>query len=89
VDSAAGASNAQRRCQGEAQHSDDQHPFAADQIREPAAKQQQTAEGQRIGGHHPLPVRVGECQIVLGHRQRDVHHGGVQHHHQLSQADNT
>ena len=42
-----------------------------------AAQQQQSAEGQRVGGHHPLPVRIGEPQVMLGRRQRDVHHRGV------------
>ena len=78
----------QRRRGGEAHHADDQHPLAPKHVREPAAEQQQPAEGQRIGGHHPLPVRIGERQVMLGGRQRDVHHGGVQHHHQLGQADN-
>ncbi len=72
---------------GEAHHAEDQHPLAADQVREPAADQQQSAEGQRVGGHHPLPVRVVEPQVMLGGRQRDVHHRGVKHHHQLCQAD--
>jgi hypothetical protein len=71
----------------EAEQAGDERPLAAEQIGDPAAEQQQTAEGQRVGGDHPLAVVVGEAQVSLGGRQRDVHDGHVEHDHQLSDAD--
>src|SRR5215813_11294835 len=37
-----------------------------------AAAQQEPAEGQRVGGHHPLQVRLGEVQLAADGGQRDV-----------------
>ena len=49
---------AERGGGGEARQADDQHPAPANQVRQPAAEQQQTAERQGVRGHHPLPVGV-------------------------------
>jgi hypothetical protein len=65
---------------------DEEQLLAPEEVREPAAQQQQTAEGQRVPGHHPLPSVGGEPQVVLGGRQRDVHDRGVQDDHQLREA---
>jgi len=40
-----------------------------------AAEQEQAAEGQRIGGDHPLPVGVGEAQRPLRRGQQNIHDG--------------
>src|SRR3954452_17025352 len=40
-------------------------------IRPPSSTQ--AAEGQRVGGDHPLAVVVGKAHVSLGGRQRDVH----------------
>ena len=66
---------------------DDERPLAAEEVGEPAAEQQQAAEGQRVGGDDPLPVAVGEAEGVLRGGQRDVHDGGVEHDHQLGDAE--
>ncbi len=71
---------------GESDQARDEDPLAAVHVAEPAAHQQQAAEGQGVGRHHPLPVTVGEPQRLLRRRQRDVHDGGVQHHHQLGDS---
>ena len=53
----------------------------------PAAEQQQAAERQRVGGDDPLAVVVGEAEVGLRRRQRDVHDRRVEHDHQLGEAE--
>jgi hypothetical protein len=53
----------------------------------PSAEQQQAPERQRVRGHDPLPVGVGEPQRALRRRQREVHHGHVEDDHQNASAD--
>ena len=74
---------AERRGEREPGQTGDEDPLAAEHVAQPAADQQQAAERQRVGGYHPLPVAVREAQGVLSRRQGDVHHGGIQHHHEL------
>jgi hypothetical protein len=54
------------RCGGEAQHTGQERDLAPEQVAEPAAQQQQAAEGERVGGHHPLPLGGREAQVLLG-----------------------
>ena len=82
-----GGRSADGRRGGEAERAGQERDLAPDQVAQPPAKQQQAAERQRVGGHHPLPVHGGEAQRPLRGRQRDSHDRGVQHHHQLGQAD--
>ena len=72
---------------GEAQQADDEGPLAPEQVPDPAAEQQQRAERQRVGGDHPLAVVVGEAEVALRGRQRDVDDGHVEHDHQLGDPD--
>jgi hypothetical protein len=72
---------------GEAGQSDDEGLLAAPQVGYPAAEQQQTAEGEGVGRDDPLPVAVGDAQVLLGGGQGDVHDGGVQDDHQLGERD--
>jgi len=83
----AGRRAADGRRGGEPERAGQERDLAPDQVAEPPAEQQQAAERQRVGGHHPLPVGGGEAQVPLRGRQRDVHDRGVQHHHELGQAD--
>jgi hypothetical protein len=78
---------AERGGQGEADQADHEGALAAPQVTDPSAQQQQTAESEAVGGDHPLPVAVGDVQIRLGVRQRDVHDRRVQHDHQLGYRD--
>ena len=52
-----------------------------------AAEQQQPAEGQRVGAHHPRQAGRGEVQRGLDVRERHVHHGGVDGEHELADDD--
>ena len=81
-----GGGAAQRGGRGEADQADDEGALAAPQVGDPAAEQQQTAEGEGVGGDDPLPVAVGDAQVLLGGGQRDVHDGRVEDDHQLGDA---
>ena len=61
--------------------------LAADQVGQPPAEQQQAPERQRVRGHDPLPIGVGEPQRVLGRRQREIHHGHIEDDHERGSAD--
>ena len=50
---------------GEAEQAADERPFAPEQVAELAAEQQQRAERQRVGGDDPLPLVVGEAEVLL------------------------
>ena len=65
----------------------DEGPLASEEVGDPPAEQEQAAERQRVGGHHPLAVVNREVQGALCGRQRDVHDGRVEHDHQLGDAD--
>ena len=74
---------------GDREHgdADDEHPAAAEDVAEPAAEQQQAAEGERVGVHHPRQAAPAEAEVGLDVGQRDVHDGAVEHDHQLGAAD--
>ncbi len=72
---------------GEPEQADDERPLPAVVVSDPAAEQQQPAEGQRVGGEHPLPVGVGDAQVGLRRRKRDVHDRRVEDDHQLGDRD--
>jgi hypothetical protein len=82
-----GGRTAQRGGHGEAAQAHDEGLLAAPQVGYPAAEQEQTAEGEGVGRDDPLPVAVGDAQVLLGGGQGDVHDGGVQDDHQLGQRD--
>src|SRR5215213_4020020 len=80
-DSAAGASMAANApCSARA-------PTSTPKVCAAPAEQQQAAEREGVGGDHPLAVVVGEVQVLLGRRERDVHDRHVEHHQQLGDAD--
>ena len=78
---------AQRGGHGEAEQADDEGAFAAEEVADAAAEQEQAAEGQGVGGDDPLAVGDGDAQVALGGGQRDVHDRGVQDDHQLGDGD--
>ena len=60
-----------------------EHAPAAEQVGEPAAEQQEAAEGERVGVDDPGQVVAGEVQLRADRRQRDVDDRGVDHDHEL------
>ncbi len=71
----------------EEQHAEDEDAPSAEDVAGPAAEQQQPAEGERVGADHPGQAGGGEVQGALDVRQRDVHDGDVQDHHELARGD--
>ena len=54
---------------------------------EPAAEEQQPAEGQRVRVHDPRERVLGEPEIGADRRQRDVHDRRVEHDHEVAQTE--
>jgi hypothetical protein len=82
-----GSRTAERRSRGEAEQADHEGPLAAEEIGQAAAEEEQRAEGERVGRDDPLAVAVGEAEVGLSRRERDVHDRRVEHDHQLSEGD--
>ncbi len=76
----------EQRGDREQRHAGDEQPLAPEQVAGPATQQEEAAEDQRVGVDHPLQARGREVQATLDRGQRDVHHGGVEHDHELGQA---
>ena len=78
----------QAGARGDREHGQPEHenPPAPEQVRRPAAEQQEAAEGQGVGVDDPLQVGLGEVQRGLDRGQRDVHDRGVEHDHELGGA---
>ena len=73
----------QGRGQGEPEQPDQERPLPPGVVRNAPAQQQEPAEGQRVPGHDPLPVRVRDTEIELSGGKGDVHDRRVQHEQQL------
>lgn len=63
--------------QGEADQAYGEGPLAAQEVAQASTEDEQSAEGQAVGGDDPLAAAVGEVQGVLGGGQRDVHDRAV------------
>jgi hypothetical protein len=72
--------------QGEQAEPGDQHAALAEQIRRAAAQQHKTGERQHVTIDYPGQPGVGESEIALHRRQRDVHDRHVQDDHELASA---
>jgi hypothetical protein len=64
-----------------------EHGAPVEQVREPAAEQQETAAAQHVGADGPLVVAAAEVQVGPDGRQGDVHDADVEHDHELGQQD--
>ena len=58
-------------------------PEAAANVAETTAEEEKPAEGERVGVEHPRQRRRAEAEVGVDARERDVHHGDVQHQHEL------
>ncbi len=71
----------------EADQADDERPFAAHQVGDPAAQQEQAAEREGVRRDDPLPVAVGHAQVALCGGECDVHDRRVEDDHELRESD--
>ena len=67
----------------EPEQADHERPLAPEQVRDAPAEEQEAPERERVRRDDPLAVLVGETQVLLRRRQRDVHDRRVEDHHQL------
>ena len=74
---------AQQRPDREQDQADHEDAPAAEQVGRAAAQQQEAAEDERVGGDHPLEVRLRESEIRLDRGECDVHDRDVEHDHEL------
>ena len=72
---------------GEPEEADEEHPAPSQVVGDPAAEEEQAAEGQGIGAHHPLAIGHRDVQRPLGRGQGHDDHRGVEHDHQLGHRD--
>jgi hypothetical protein len=79
----AGSQRAAQRGRGEYHQPRHEQPSAAKQVSRPSPEQQETAERQSVGGHHPLQVRLGNAQLAADGRQGDVHDRQVNGGHEV------
>ena len=77
---------AEERADRERDQADHEDAPAAEQVRGSPAQEQEAAEDERVGGDHPLQVRLGEVEIRLDRGKSDVHDRDVEHNHELDGA---
>jgi hypothetical protein len=69
------------------QHEDDQpdpeHAGPAEQVGEPAAQQQESAERDGVPTDQPLQRGRADVQARLDRWKRDIDDGEIEHHHEL------
>ena len=61
--------------EGEERDAGHEDAAAAEQVGQAAAEEEEAAEDDRVGGDHPLQAGLGEAEVVLDRRERDVHDG--------------
>jgi hypothetical protein len=76
-----------QRGQREDGQADEEHPAPADQVRDPAADEQQAAEYEQVAAHDPLKAADRYVQAVLDRRQRHVDHVVIKVSHERCEAD--
>ena len=67
-----------QRGEGERDQPDHEHPAPAEHVGGPPAKDQQAAEGDGVGGDHPVHHRCGQVQLALDRRQGHIHNAEVE-----------
>ena len=71
-----------QRGRGEEREAADEEPAVAEQVAEPAAQQQEAAEGQQVGVDDPGQRGLGEAEVLADRGQRHVHDRRVEDDHQ-------
>ena len=76
-----------KRGEREDDEPDDEDQPPPEQVGHPAAEQEEAAEGDRVGGDHPLHGLLGDVEVDLDRRNRDVHDRDVENGHEERGAD--
>src|ERR671937_3136302 len=77
---------ADQRGSGEHDQAGDEHAAAPEQIGHPAAEEQEAAVGEDVAVDHPLQALLAEAKVTFDRRQGDVEDRGVEHVHELDEA---
>ena len=59
----------------------------AEEVAQPAAEQEEAAEGEQVGVDDPGERRLGEAEILADRRQGDAHDRHVEDDHQVAEAE--
>ena len=78
---------ARQRRDAEEDQARDEHPPPAEQVGHAPAEQQEAAEDQHVGVHHPGQVVLGEVEVLADRGQGDVHDRRVEHHDELNRGE--
>jgi len=78
---------AEQRRQREQCEAAEEDPLAADEVTQAPGQEQQSAERDEVGVHDPGEARLGEAEVLLDRRQRDVHDRLVEDDHQHPRAE--
>ncbi len=78
---------AQQGRQAEERDAGEEHPSPAEEIAASPAEQEQPPEGEDVGVDDPDQTGRGEAEGALHRRERDVHDGEIEHHHELGRGD--
>ena len=76
----------ERAGRGERDDAEEEHAPAPEEVAQAPAGDQQDGERQRVGVHGPLEAGDRRAEVLLDRRQRDVHDGVVEHHHEQREA---
>ncbi len=75
------------RAQREDGDAEQEHPTAPEEVTRPCAEEQEPSKGEDVGVDDPRECAAREAQTPLDVRKRDIHDGGIEHHHQLGGED--
>jgi hypothetical protein len=64
-----------------------EHPAPTEDVRDPAAHQQQAAEHEQVAAHDPFKAADRQVQAALDRRERDIHNIAIQVAHEGRKAD--
>ncbi|MGY2875643.1 hypothetical protein ACVW00_002833 [Marmoricola sp. URHA0025 HA25] len=76
-----------QRGQCEQRHADHEHASTTQVVGQASAEEQEAAEGQRVGVHHPGQVGLGEVERLADRGQRDVDDRGIDDHDELGHRE--
>jgi hypothetical protein len=80
---------ADHRRQREGDQSGQEHPLAPEQVSQPPGEQQEATERDHVRIDDPGQVGLREAEVALHRGQGHVHDRGVEHHHQLTEANHS
>ena len=75
------------RAEGEDDQPDNEDPPSAEQVGHSAAQQEEASEGDRVRDDHPFDRLLGDVQVGLDRRDRDIDDRNVEDRHEERSSD--